>query len=140
MIIIDEIINMSESGSKRQVMSKIAPLQGLHEVMIKPVRGTRRQRANAFYFAAVVKPFQEFESAQGNHITRLEAHEMLKRQLLPVNIVNKHGEVIGTVGASSHDKSIPEFAAYVTRCKEWLFDMCGITCEEPAGEFDERTP
>ncbi len=135
---LDEMINLSEPSTKRKLMGEIGAAQGLHDITIKPVKGTRRQRANRYYFGCIVEPFRKFEEDQGNHITRLMAHEFLKKELLPVDIVDGNGVVIDTIGATSHDKSIGEFADYVTRCKEWLLDKCGIVCEEPAEEFNQQ--
>jgi len=138
MIIIDEIINMSEAGSKRQVMSRIAPLQGLHEVMIKPVRGTRRQQANRFWWGVVVQSLYDFLRAQGQIVSREECHTMLKLRCAPKEIFDpRTGELIATVPSESRTMSIPEFSQMITMAKQYLEDMFGIVLPE-LDNFQEK--
>lgn len=136
-----ETYNLSDPITKRKLMAHLAPLQGIHEVTVKPVRATRRQRANAYYFAGVVTPFMRYLNAQGQSYNRLECHDFLKLKCLPQDVVNPAtGEVIGVVPGRSSSLTIPQFAEYVDRCIHYLADMFGIVCESPEGYFAAESP
>lgn len=135
---IDELLNLTDRDTKRRLYAAIAPLQGLHEVTIKPRRMTRSTRANAYHWSCIVDPFRKFLESQGQHYTSLECHEFLKVKCLPKNIVDpRSGEVVGIVGDSSHNKNTAEFAEFVNRCKEYLGDTFGIECPDPQLFMDD---
>lgn len=134
-----EMVNLDEADAKRRLMTAISPLRGMHEVTIKPVRGTRRQRANAFHWAAVVEPFRQFLSAQGQQYSALECHDFLKLKCLPKNVIDPvTGEVIGVVPGTSHTLAIGEFAEFENRCIEYLEEMFGIICAPPEPIAESR--
>jgi hypothetical protein len=57
---IEDFIDFDSPQLKRQTMAFVGTLRGMYEVVFKPRRVTRSQRANRYYFAAVVRPFFEF--------------------------------------------------------------------------------
>lgn len=127
-----DYINLDDSTSKRKLYAAIAPLKGMHEVTIKPVRATRRQKANRYLFGVVYKSFREFLAEQGQVLTTDEIHSYLKLKFLPREVMNPlSGEVLAVVPGTSHDRDVKEFADYIDNCIRYLADMFNIVVPSP---------
>lgn len=131
---LDEILNLDEPTIKRKLMTSVGALGGLYEVKMRPKRDTRSTRANAYYFAAVVKPFFEFLRDQEPTITEpIQAHTELKRQILGTMVINI-GSTQARVVKTTHKMDMNQFWDYVERARAWLATQVGVTTLDP-GEF-----
>ena len=136
-----DTLNLSDAETKRKLYAAIAPLTGLHEVAIKPVRATRRQCANRYYWGVVIKTWKDWLANQGQVCASETLHDMLKLKFIPADVTDpRTGEVIGTVPGRSKTLSIQEFADYIDRCTEYLRDMFGIVVPDPTLYGIERKP
>lgn len=136
------LVNLSDRAVKRELMSQIGRLSGLHEIYIKPVKRTRSLDANRFYFAAVVTPFRDWlrENYGDNFITTEQAHEMLKVKILGLQEHQIEGtnETIKIIPRSK-TLNTAEFDEYVEKCIAWLGEFCNILIA-PCEEFYEHPP
>lgn len=122
------IIDMSDLRAKRQLMSEIGRLTGPHEILIKKIRLTRSLNANAYYFAAVVTPFCEWlrEEYGDPHITKEQAHELLKRTVLGMKEKYvRYGSKIEIV-PDSRNMDSEQFNAYIEGCIKFLAEFAEI--------------
>ena len=83
------IFDLSDLTTKRKLMVQIGAMTGPHRVEIKKFRKTRSERANAWWWAAVIPAFQEYEREQGNERTPDQCHTIIKLALLP----NLNGQI-----------------------------------------------
>lgn len=118
-----ELWNLGEVSEKHRLMRQISTLPpGLYEVLIKPKRKTRKARANRYYFAAVVKPFQEWLVENwGERVTVEQAHETLKLALLETPKVK---DVVIMPGTRNLDSAA--FSEYVESAIAFLAVKCSI--------------
>ena len=125
-------LNMSDSASKRKLMTALAPLQGLYDVHIKPVRVTRSNAANRFTWGVIVKLYAAYLSAvDGETVDPEEAFLDLKRRFLKRVIVNKEtGEVIAVTVKRSSQLSPEDFSDFIEHSIAHLAE-CGIDVPEP---------
>ncbi len=118
-----EIWNLTETSEKHRLMRQISRLPpGLYAVLIRAKRPRRTLDQNAYYFAAVVTPFQEWLIENwGESVTLEQAHDTLKLAILEVPEV----EGIKVMPRSKTlDKA--EFSLYIEKCIEFLATRCDI--------------
>lgn len=134
------MLNLSDINVKRQLMTHIGALQGLHEVTIKERRRTRSLNQNAYYWSAYVQPFTAWMRAEWGDptITTEQAHIELKKAVLGVETRVKEatGETLELV-PTTHDKDTLEFSVYLDKAAEFLANTAGIVVL-PAEMFYER--
>lgn len=135
----NELLNLSDRETKRRLIAAVSAMQGIVEVTIKPVRMTRRQRANRFYFGCVVDPVQQYLTSQGQFINKLEAHDLIKMNVLPKDVFDpRTHDLIGTIPGPSRGLSIPEFAEFTERAIHYVGDMFNIEVANPDAFFGKE--
>jgi hypothetical protein len=99
-------------------------------VTIAPETETRRQKANRFYWAAVVKPIAEHIGHSSD-----QTHEILKYKF--------NSEVVEMVDPATGEAeelrvpkttaklSVEDFSVYVDSCVMWAAEFLGIVIEDP---------
>lgn len=121
--------NFSEIRDKRKFIEHVNTLKGLHDVSIKPRKLTRSLNQNSFYWAAYVTPFAHYLRAEWGDpsITLEQAHDVLKRALLPVRtkVIKETGEVM-ELTPSTRLLDTLEFSIYLDAAKEFLGRNCCI--------------
>ncbi len=119
------ILNLADVHQKRKLMVAIGALTSPHMIEMKPYKPRRSNRANAFYWAAVVTAFVQYNEEQGVQMEPEQAHDILAKECLgKQNVVNhRTGEIIDTIRKPTHDLNTEEFSAYVERSIAWLGDL-----------------
>lgn len=136
-----QVLNFDNPETKRRLMRKIGTLKGLHEVSIRPRKKTRSLNANAYYHAAVCRPFLDWlrENWGDNAITHEQAHELLKRKVLgPIERVDESTGEVFEITPTSHDMDQVEFGEFIEKCAAWLAEFCGIVVIPPELFFEDR--
>lgn len=121
------IIDMSDLRAKRQLMSGIGRLTGPHEILIKKIRLTRSLNANAYYWSAIASVFADYlrEQYGDPHITKEQAHELLKRTVLGMKKYNREGVELEII-PDTHDMNSEEFNDYIEGCIKFLAEFAEI--------------
>jgi hypothetical protein len=129
-----EILNLSDRETKRKLLSRIGALSGAWQLELKQWRPRRSNRANSYYWAAVIPTFREFLREQGQFFTGEEIHDFLKAKLLPVREIHdpNTGEVIGAVPARSSGLASAACARFVDDAINWLGSTFGIVVPDPS--------
>src|ERR1041385_7272038 len=100
------VLNFDNVQTKRRFMEKIQKLRGVYEVSISPRKKTRSLNANAYYWAAYVRPFTEWLRDEWGDptITTEQAHALLKVRVLgpKEKVIEDTGEVIELI-PTTHD-------------------------------------
>jgi hypothetical protein len=114
------IIQFGDANQKRRYMAQIGALTVAHEVTMKPWTPRRSNRANAFYFGAVVAALVQFFEEQGQMVSAEYAHDLLVRRNLGEREVMAPDGAVEKLRLETHTLSRDEFSAYVERCIAWL--------------------
>lgn len=120
--------------NKRRLMRAVATLEGDYSISIEPKRGTRSQKANAFYWACVATPFAEFLSDGGiRKFSKEEAHVVIKGAVLPhVPVTDpRTDEVIDELPMDTHTMNTPDFLDFVDRTRAYLWDKYELPTADP---------
>jgi hypothetical protein len=130
---IKTIIDLSDSGRKRDLIRCVGCMTGLYSVEIKPTRPFRSLQQNRFYFGVICTAFSKYLTAQDYDVTDVEtAHEILRGRFLAVTLKDpKTGSPIGRFVRSTASLDTAEFGDYMDRCRAWLADFFGIITEDP---------
>jgi hypothetical protein len=94
---------------------------------------------NRLYWSAIVQPFAEFLQEHDPNITKLDAHELLKRRFLAEPILDHlSGEVLVEAGRirSTTSLSTAQFGEYIDRCARHLRECFNITINLPEERND----
>lgn len=129
---VELIVDMSNPRERQLVLSKMRDLQGCWRIEMVKYRRRRTDRQNRYYWPCFVEPFSDFLKAQGESVSSLYAHEILKHKFLRKTAVNREtGEAIGEYTRSTTELSTSEFNEYLDQCAAWLLEMFGIQVPEP---------
>lgn len=135
---IEYCMDLTSADNKRRLQAGIGPLQGFYDVSIKPRKGLRSQRQNAFYFGVVVAALKAFLNDQGEMVDTDEAHNLMKAKFLRRAIIHHGtGEFIGQAIRSTAKLDVPEMSKYIQDCIDWQYDMFGIILPEQERFNDE---
>jgi hypothetical protein len=100
------------------------------EIIVRERKPKRGNQANRYYWSCVVTPFRDWlEQQWGTVVSKERAHDILKSVCSVEEIMLPNGKIQKTVIDTSGMKR-DEFAAYTTRCRNYLRDMFGIETEE----------
>lgn len=121
-----QVFNLDDLRQKQSLLARLGAARGTFEVTVKPYKPRRSNRANSYYWAAVVKSFQEYEKAQGVSRTEDECHNILKALHHPEDFVDPVTGEVARIGKSTAGLDTAEFSDYVTRCIVWLSEMSVI--------------
>lgn len=130
------IIDMDDAVRRTQILNTLRALRGPWRLVWKRYRPRRSDRQNRYYWPCFVQPFAQYLRDQGEHLTELEAHEMLKHKFLRRS-VEANGEHMEYT-PSTTELDTGEFNAYLDACAAWLADFFGIVVPEP-NEYRETT-
>ena len=130
------IVNFADQQQKQRILRQLGVLTDPHRIELKPYRPRRSNRANAFYWAAIVTAFIEYNAEQGVVMDPEQAHDLIVRRCLgEQTVINQRtGEVIGATRRPTKELSSDEFSEFVERAIAWLAEF-GI--EVPAVEYRE---
>jgi hypothetical protein len=122
------IVNLSDLATKRQLMAEIGRLSGPHEVLIRKIRPRRSLNANAYYWSAIAGVFTDYlrEQYGDPHITKEQAHELLKRTVLGMKEKYIREGVKIEIIPDSRNMSTEEFNDYIEGCIKFLAEFAEI--------------
>lgn len=125
----DIFVDCDHPDLRRGFANGILGKRGIWRFRGEPKADTRTLRQNSFYFAAIVTPLYEF--CRENHIEGInckdDAHEMLKREVLKVDVVNpRTGAVMGSTTGSTRRLTIEQKSRYIEDCRDWILERTGI--------------
>lgn len=127
---VEQIVNFSEPRERAAFVSATNKLTGTHRITIKAHRKRRSDRQNRYYFPCFVAPFAQFLRDQGQSITDLDAHEILKFKFLRATCINPETGEAFDYTRSSTDLTTLEFYDYLERVAAWLADEFHIVVPE----------
>lgn len=130
------IIDLSDIARKRELLSRLGRLQGLHEIRIKERRRVRSNPQNAWYWGCIVESFVlALEEQWGETVTPADAHEMLRDKFLSVQKTHINEETgvfcVITRRVSSAKLDTREFSEYCEKCRDFLADWFGVIVPDP---------
>lgn len=123
------IADMSDGRLRGRIVRRIGELRGLYRVEVVRYRPRRSDRQNRYLWPCFVEPFGEFLRAQGEDLTDLEAHGLMKSKFLR-KTVEVGGERMDVV-RSTTDLDTAEFNRYLDQLASWLAEMFDIQVPEP---------
>lgn len=124
------IVQFQDMDRKRRFIAAIGALTGPHEVSFKPFKPKRSNRANAFYWAAVVTALEQFQLEQGEVWSKEQCHAVIVAENLGVvEFTNPISGVVTTAPKETHTLSTEDFAAFVERAIAWLSSF-GIVVQD----------
>lgn len=128
---IERTIDCSNPRQKRELMTLIAPLQGLWTFTAERASARMSDRARGYYFGVVCKSLIQYVKAQGDCMTKDSAHAFFKSRCLePKTFTNTSTGEIETYQASISKFNTEEGAAYIDKCIVFLAQM-GVIVPEP---------
>lgn len=106
---------------------------GRKALVVEDLKDTRSQRANRYYFGAVLRPLSEYTGSEVD-----ELHEYFKQTLLAgekkhIELADENGEVrfMGDVQVVSTKKmTVSDFYRYVERVRQVCAEL-GVVTEDP---------
>lgn len=111
------------------------PLDGSHAVTIEPVEDIRTERANRFYWGAVITAAQQHLEFEGLRYSKEALHEFLKRERYGYKPVAIKGSV-QFVAARSSKMTKKQFAEFVQWAEVYVMDNWGVPPEMIEGYRD----
>lgn len=129
------IANMDDARLRTRIVNAIASKRGTWRIDVTRYRRRRSDRQNRYYWPCCVQPFGGFLRDQGEGVTDIEAHEMLKAKFLRKTVEVK-GERVD-ITRSTTELDTAEFNEYLDKCAAWLADMFGFVMPAPA-DYHER--
>lgn len=122
------IVDLSDVSVKRRLMSEIGRLSGPHEILIKKIRPTRSLNANAYYWSAIASVFADYlrEQYGDPHITKEQAHELLKRTVLGMKEKYIRDGVKVEIIPDSRNMDSEQFSDYIEGCIKFLAEFAEI--------------
>lgn len=127
----EAIIDMSNARESSQFLNGLRRLRGKHRFEFVRYRPRRSDRQNKYYWPCFVVPFADFLRDQGEQVTDLQAHELLKHKFLRQTVVDKRTGEAMDYTRSTTELDTAEFNRFLDDCAAWLADMFGIIVPEP---------
>lgn len=130
------IVDMSAPREKQMLLQQIRNLEGRHRIDITKHRPRRSDRQNRYYWPCFVTPLADYMRAQGEAVSELDAHEILKQRFLRKAIIDHAtGEALEFVRSTTALTTV-EFNQYLDQCAAFLREM-GIEVPEPKIYYEE---
>lgn len=126
----EHIVDFSEPRERASFVSGINRLVGMYRIKIVAYRKRRSDPQNRYYWSAFVAPFAQFLRDQGQDVTDLDAHEILKFRFLRKTAFNKDTGEAYDFTRGSKDLNTTEFYDYLERVAAWLADEFDIIVPE----------
>ncbi len=126
-------IDFDLAEDRRFLHNALKKLRGIYRIEITKWRPRRTDPQNRRYWPALVAPFAEFLREQGEPVTDLQAHELLKGKFLRKTWLDKKTGEACDYTRSTTELDVAEFNQYMEQVENWLADF-GIIVEEPTHE------
>lgn len=134
------LVDFTSDLSKRRLWGFLRRLTGEWRFTVCRYRKRRSDRQNRYYWPVFVGSFARFLRDQGENVTDLEAHEMLKhRHLKTTKVCKSTGEAFDYV-RSTTELTTAEFNEYLDRCAVFLAEYCGIVLPDPSDYHEKPEP
>jgi len=138
----DIVIDCGNVPLRREFVAGILALDGIWRFKGEPKRNSRSLRQLAFYFAAIVTPL--YHHCRENRIEgitcKLDAHEMLKRELLAVDVANPDTvEIWSKTTGSTKRLTVEQMGRYIEDCRDWILKRTGIDTLKYVDEGPTKT-
>jgi hypothetical protein len=125
------VLDMSNPREKTMLLNQIRNLLGWHRFDILKYRRRRTDAQNRYYWPCFVGPFADMLRGQGEAVSELEAHEILKQRFLRKAVINQGtGEVLEYV-RSTTELDVSEFNQYLDQCAGFLREL-GVEVPDPS--------
>jgi hypothetical protein len=128
----ESIVDFDDGRAKAAMLNQIRGLRGKHRVEITKHRPRRSDRQNRYYWPCFVSPFGQYMREQGEHVTDLQCHEILKNMFLRETATNWQTGDAFDFTRSTADLNTHDFNAYLDACAAWLSETLGIIVPEPS--------
>lgn len=129
-----QIVNGKAQFDNRGAMVEyIASLESkIVKFEINPVKRTRSNAQNRFYWGVVVSLINEELNNLGNDTDLETTHEFLKHRFLTnkKNMLLDGGELFEFDAASTTKLSVSEFSEYIEKCMQFGIEFLNITFPE----------
>lgn len=124
-------VNFDNQAEKSLILSKLRDLRGKWNVTVKQFRHKRSQQANSYYWAAWVPLFMEWMADQGIELSKEAAHEIVKKEANPVEVVSPKTGEVKVFGGPTHNMSVQEFNRFMDRAAVFFTTFCGFKLPPP---------
>ncbi len=132
----EHIIDLNNISQRSTFIELLRQLRGMYRITVVQYRPRRSDRQNRYYWPCFVASFGQFLRDQGESITDLQAHEMLKHKFLRRTFIDTNREPHDYT-QSTGDLNTSEFNEYLDNCAAWLADTFGIVVPN-ADEYREQ--
>ena len=125
------ILDMGNPRKKAMLLNQIRGLEGWHRFDVVKFRRRRTDQQNRYLWVAFNEPFSDYMRAQGEALTALDAHEILKGKFLRKTIIDRNtGEAYDVVHSTTELTTV-EFNEYLDREAVFLGEL-GIQVPDPS--------
>ena len=124
------LINFNEASDRLTLSSALKRLRGSYRITMVKHRERRSDRQNKRYWPVCVVPFAAFLREQGEQVTDLQAHELIKHRFLRKTWMDpKTGEALDYT-QSSAALDLSEFNVFMQDVENWLAEFGIIVPEQ----------
>ena len=135
---IDVELNLSDPNTKRNLMVRIGSLSGPYALDLRPIRPTRSQQQNRFYWGVLVESFRQAQADQGVYPSSELVSTLFKVKcggLVERMFSKTTGELLVEDFRSTTTYSVDEMSEYLERVIAYLATEHNIVVPELAGVF-----
>jgi len=105
---------------------------GLYNLVLEFIYDNRTSPQNRYYWGVVVKAYAMGASeSSGKPISRLQAHEAMKLEFNPIEIINEKTGEVKTLPGSTRTLSTVEFSEYTENCRNFIQEWFNIETPDP---------
>lgn len=117
-------IDSKNPRATRETLTELGALQGLYKVTVERVSDKMRDRARGYYFGVVCKSLMLYVAAQGQQMTKDQAHAFFKEKFLPsATFLNHETGEEETIPPTITRLDVPAGSVFIEKCIVWLSEM-----------------